>query len=286
MQNTVPTSFINSPYEPTLHLLGADTREIRKFLSVKNKWNRHLYKYKSCNVSHLRNLIVDSYFYMSSRHQLNDPFDVRSVVDFIDGGIDRVAYLNKLFKQFKTTHKGRKEISKRLFSPAFIEQEIRNHLNKAVNLTGFHSFAASPRNLLMWSHYADSHKGVCLMYETAKDLDTFVKALPVEYSKSFPVIQYTQNIAGDLIRKAFLTKADDWAYEKERRIFEMDRAGQYMFYAPRSLVGVILGAKISNTDEAKVRDLLIEREARGHPSLRLYRAVCQESSYAVKVYQD
>ena len=92
--------------------------------------------------------------------------------------------------------------------------------------------------------------------------------------------------SGDLIRKAFLTKADDWAYEKERRIFEMDRAGQYMFYAPRSLVGVILGAKISNIDEAKVRDLLIEREARGHPSLRLYRAVCQESSYAVKVYQD
>lgn len=284
MKNAKPTVFINSPYERTLHLIGAETRAIRQYLTVQNKWNRHLYKYKSCDVNHLRNLIVDSYFYMSSRHQLNDPFDVRSVVDFIEGGIDRVAYLKKLFKQFKTSHKSRKEISKRLYSPAFIEQEIRHHLNKAVDSTGVHSFAASPRSLLMWSHYAASHKGVCLVYETAKDLDTFVKALPVEYSKYFPVIKYTQDIAGDLIRKAFLTKADAWGYESERRIFEMDRAEQYMFYAPRALVGVILGAKISHADETMIRNLLIERSDRRHPPLRLYRAHCQESSYGVKVY--
>jgi len=280
-----PIIFINEPYERTLHLIGAETRVVRKFLSVDNEWNRHLYKYKDCNVLHLRNLIVDSCFYMSSRHQLNDPFDIRSVIDFIDGGIDRPAYLKKLFAQFNTRHKSRKEISRRLNSPAVIEQEIKNHLNKAIDSTGVHSFAASPRSLLMWSHYADSHKGVCLVYETAKDLDTFVKALPVEYSKLFPVIQYSQDIAGDLIRKAFLTKASDWYYERERRIFENGRAGQYMAYAPKALVGVILGARISQNDESMVRGLLVEREQKRHPSLDLYRATCQESAYAVKVYR-
>ena len=280
-----PIVFINQPYERTLHLTGAETRVIRQFLSVKNKWNRHLYKYKNCNVSHLRNLIVDSCFYLSSRHELNDPFDVRSVVDFIDGGIDRVAYLNKLFTQFKSRHKDRKEISQRLYSPAVIEQEIRNHLNSAVDSTGVHSFATSPRNLLLWSHYADSHKGVCLVYETAKDLNTFVKALPVEYSKYFPVIKYTQDIAGDLIRKAFLTKAIDWKYEKERRIFETKRAGHYMSYSPHALVGLILGAKISPADEAMVQNVLVERESKKHPPLRVYRATCQESAYSVKVFR-
>lgn len=278
-----PIVFINQPYERTLHLIGAGTRTIRKYLSVANDWNRHLYKYKICNADHLRNLIVDSCFYMSSRHQLNDPFDVRSDVEFVDGGIDRMAYLNRLFKEHKVRYKQRLEISKRLNTPIAIESEIRRLLNISIDSSGFHSFATSPRNLLMWSHYAQSHSGVCLVYETAKDLNTFVKALPVEYSHSYPVIQYSDQMGRDLITKAFLTKAKEWEYENERRIFEKDRAGQYMSYAPEALVGLILGAKINNSDEAMIRNLLIERTARRHPSLRLYRASCQASAYAVRI---
>ncbi len=280
-----PIVFINQPYERILHLIGAETRVVRKYLSVDNDWNRHLYKYKDCNVNHLRNLIVDSCFYMSSRHQLNDPFDVRSDLEFVDGGIDRMAYLDRLFKEHKVRYKQRLEISKRLNSPIAIELEIRRLLNISIDSSGFHSFATSPRNLLMWSHYAQSHSGVCLMYETAKDLDTFVKALPVEYSRSYPVVQYSDRMGRDLITKAFLTKAKEWEYENERRIFEKDRAGQYMSYAPKALVGLILGARISNSDEAMIRNLLNERKARRYPSLRLYRSTCQASAYAVKIHR-
>ncbi len=280
-----PIVFLNQPYERTLHLNGAKTRDIRKFLSVANDWERHLYKYKNCNVSHLRNLIVDSCFYMSSRHQLNDPFDVRSDLDFVDGGINRMVYLNRLFNEHKIRYKQRLEISRRLNSPRTIEKEIRRLLNISIDNSGFHSFATSPRNLLMWSHYAQSHSGVCLVYETAKDLDTFVKALPVDYSVSYPVVEYGDQMGRDLITKAFLTKAKEWEYENERRIFEKDRAGQYMSYSPSALVGLILGAKISNEDEATIRALLIEREERRHPPLILYRSCCQISAYAVNIYK-
>jgi hypothetical protein len=266
-------------------MIGASTREVRQFLSIRNDWNRHLYKYKDCNVEYLRNLIVDSWFYMSSRNQLNDPFDVRSDLEFVDGGIDRKAYLKRLFKEHNIRYKQSVEISRRLSSPNAIENEIRRLLEISIDTTGFHSFATSPRNLLMWSHYAQSHAGVCLVYETAKDLTTFIGALPVEYSDAFPVIQYSDQMGRDLIRKAFLTKAKDWQYEKERRIFANDRAGQYMSYAPQALVGVILGAKISSANESMVRDLLVEREARRHPPLHVYRATCQKSAYAMKVYR-
>lgn len=276
--------FLSEPYERTLHLRFADTRVIRRFLSIENRWERFLYKYKNCNYSHLRNLLVDSCFYMSSRHQLNDPFDVRSSIEFGNGGIDRSKYLNKIFKENKTRHKDRKLISKRLDSRERIQEAIKTHLERAVDTTGVHSFATSPKNLLLWSHYADSHKGVCLIYETAKDLDTFIMALPVGYSKSFPVINYTPEIEGDLIKKAFLTKAIDWQYEKERRIFRRNSAGHYMAFSPRALVGLILGANISSTDEAMVRDLLLERKARQDNPVRLYRAICQNSEYSIKIY--
>lgn len=282
----VPNIYFKPPYERTSHLIGADFRVIRKYLTVKNSWPRFLYKYKNCQPEHLRNLIVDSCFYMSSRHQLNDPFDVSSEVEFIDGGVDRNAYLNYLYKQFRTRHKDRKEIARRLDSPEKIQKEIRRHLREAVDTTGFHSFATCPRNLLLWSHYADSHKGVCLVYETARDLDTFVHALPVKYSKDFPVIQFTTSVDHDLIRKAFLTKSIDWKYENERRIFDPKRAGQSLLYKPQALVGIVLGAKISMEDRGMVMDLIADRNSKGLPSLTIYESVCQNMAYAVKIYRQ
>jgi hypothetical protein len=282
-RSPVPTIYLNPPYERTAHLFGADKRKIRQYLTVQNRWPRFLYKYKNLDHDHLRDLIVDSCLYMSSRHQLNDPFDVRSNIDFVDGGVDRRAYLDYLFKQFKTRYKGRKEIAQRLSSPAVIQAELRRHLNNAMDSTGFHSFATDPRSLLMWSHYADSHKGVCLVFETAKDVDTFVHALPVQYSKNFPVVQFTTTVAHDLIRKAFLTKAEEWKYEKERRIVEQKRAGQSLSYKPRALVALILGSKISTSDKEIVLGLLEARRARGYPPVCLLQANCQDSAYAVRI---
>lgn len=277
--------FFNSPYERATHLLGAGVREKRKFLSVANTWERHLYKYKSINPDHLRHLIVESVFYLSPRSQLNDPFDVHSVLDPSDQKITRKYYINYLIKEHKPRHKDRKSLGRRLDSIEIIRKKISETFEKSVDSTGIHSFATCPRNILMWSYYADSHKGVCMVYETARDLDTFVKALPVTYSREFPVIKYRTEIGGELIKKAFLTKAIDWQHERERRIVEQNRASQYMHYDPSSLNGIIIGSNASQATVELIRELVADRLKRRHPPVQLYRAVCQERSYAVKIFK-
>jgi len=275
--------FSKTPYDRAHHLIGKSVKEKRKFLSSKNNYPRLLYKYKDCsNSDYLRSLIVDSHFYMSGRQQLNDPFDIQSVIEFSAGGVNRTEYLNNLVKTHGLTYKKRQELRARFESPNEIQNHIRDYLTNAINGTGIHSFSTSPSNLLLWSHYGKSHTGVCLVFNTARDLDTFVTILPVNYSHFFPVIHYTQGIAGDLIKNAFLTKSLDWKYEDEWRLFEPKKAGHLMSYNSKSLVGVILGARISDKDKLMVFGLLKERKQRRLHTPWVYQAKCSSTAYEVE----
>jgi hypothetical protein len=70
-------------------------------------------------------------------------------------------------------------------------------------------------NALMWAHYADSHKGVCLEFSTKNAV--ICCALRVEYVRDLPAIAaYSEDIDVNLI--PLLTKCDVWSYEREYRL--------------------------------------------------------------------
>ncbi|MFM5554386.1 DUF2971 domain-containing protein [Aeromonas veronii] len=99
---------------------------------------------------------------------------------------------------------------------------------------GVVSLTETPRNLLMWSHYANEHKGMCIGYKT-NFLDHHKNKtdskLPVFYSPmkvNYDNIRYDPHTdifssenRSQLVKKAILktliTKGDDWIYEKEHR---------------------------------------------------------------------
>ena len=70
--------------------------------------------------------------------------------------------------------------------------------------TGVCSFAGDPLNILMWSHYASNHRGVCLQFDVAKDPINLLLALPVEYSDEYPVVNWITAFEIDktLLRKS------------------------------------------------------------------------------------
>jgi len=75
-------------------------------------------------------------------------------------------------------------------------------------------------NLLMWSHYADKHKGICLEFSTRNDV--MCCPLRVEYFKEFPIVRaYSTDEAENL--QPLLTKADVWESEREYRLIAQER---------------------------------------------------------------
>ena len=93
-------------------------------------------------------------------------------------------------------------------------------------------FSKNPLSILMWSHYADSHKGICIEYEKP-DLPDFVE---VKYDYNRPKIRISRlvsyisaqtildedynNLDSEVIDEMmmpFVAKAKDWEYEQEIR---------------------------------------------------------------------
>lgn len=110
---------------------------------------------------------------------------------------------------------------------------------------------------LLWSHYADRHRGIALEFEVAEDL-----ANHVEYrEKRVPMTAASldADFFGDKrsgVEHAMLkVKGSDWAYEDEVRIFhdlalgKPDPNGLYFnpFTSRMKLVGVVLGPLCSTT---------------------------------------
>ncbi len=70
-------------------------------------------------------------------------------------------------------------------------------------------------NLLMWSHYADSHRGICLEFSTQNEV--MCCAQQVEYRGEFPVLPLYSDSQDDSL-VPLLTKSDVWTYESEYRL--------------------------------------------------------------------
>lgn len=94
------------------------------------------------------------------------------------------------------------------------EQEI-------VEECGTACFGRSWNNLLMWSHYGDKHKGICLGFDVPDGLVSEVK-----YVKDLEVIRALSDFETDekanegmrILSKLFATKYVGWSYEQEVRV--------------------------------------------------------------------
>ncbi|WBE25079.1 DUF2971 domain-containing protein [Denitrificimonas caeni] len=112
-------------------------------------------------------------------------------------------------------------------------------------------FSESSTNLLIRSHYANSHKGI--IYEFTPDLlsnsttDSFKGySLKVDYAKDNEYELLSYALIGKLKQDQFvteqLTKANDWAYEKEYRFIDLNGNGNKPFKKD-SLRSIAFGVK-------------------------------------------
>ncbi len=139
-------------------------------------------------------------------------------------------------------------------------------------------------NLLMWSHYADSHQGICLEFNLRNDV--MCGALKCEYQPEFPVLKLWDNdYHSNLL--PLLSKADVWREEKEYRIVAQERKNAvgadtlmtddgFLKLPDGAIASVVVGCQaVYATVEAVVRKTA--------PGLRLRRAVRLPDRYAIKI---
>lgn len=81
---------------------------------------------------------------------------------------------------------------------------------------GLLCFSRNWDNLLMWSHYAASHTGVCLGFDIPADKNY---DLDVHYQPNLLKIRRREDVNLDLVTRLLHTKHESWSYEQEVRSF-------------------------------------------------------------------
>jgi DUF2971 family protein len=87
---------------------------------------------------------------------------------------------------------------------------------------GILSLAEKPDSLLMWSHYADSHRGFVFEFDTSHAFFSRFgsdRLKKVRYSQQRPIFESPQVLQNmNAIETILLTKSIEWEYEQEWRM--------------------------------------------------------------------
>lgn len=142
-----------------------------------------------------------------------------------------------------------------------IQQLEANVVQKLMGIFRIGCLSADHKNPLMWSHYADSHRGFCVEYDFGSpDRATLsLLPLPVVYSHDRPLVPWyvafnntPENImaANKDILLGLLTKDNSWEYEKEWRLL-IDAKKPALCQMPK-ITCVYLGACISEANRERI----------------------------------
>lgn len=177
--------------------------------------NYELFKFRAINKNFIDSLVKGS-LYFAHQEQLNDPFDCN--LDVI-----------KSIKNAASSLSGRRATNlNNLITP----RSPLNNFQRELNKLEVCSFSRHMKETLMWSHYADNHKGVCVLYEFPESFlndDTkFIGASGVTYNPN-PLTSWfkkisnrmpatDQELMGNLLKLVLTSKEKAWKYEKEFRV--------------------------------------------------------------------
>lgn len=218
-----------------------------------------LYKYKSFSANSL-SILINKELYFASPEKLNDPYDCRiDIVAALESAVELAGKkTNKDIKTKLEKLKGLNHIFKK------IEHDIQS--------TGILSLSRLNKNILMWSHYADEHRGFCLGFQLSKDITDYnmdnrmVASDDVIYSADNPFLEYFIKFAENnnipkwddfwplLIQIGLQSKSKPWKYEKEVRIIRKEPG--IVPFKPAELSEVIYGLNMSEENRLTVQNLL------------------------------
>jgi len=227
----------------------------------------YLYKYRSLNSIGLEDILIKNEIYLSEPTAFNDPFDCKPLLVTYTSAFKRNQFYKSLVKH-RFPNATKEQIKRELKNnPRFRKIRTRKYLENElfqifIKDFGVYCLSEVPDDILMWSHYSESHKGVCLQFKATIERTLFWESYKVTYQENYPAVNIMNISNYDQFFNFFATKSEHWEYEKERRLIKTPQeggAGIYTFQ-PELLTGVILGAKILPEDEKMINDLVSKRK--------------------------
>ena len=209
------------------------------------------YKFRACS-PHLFADLANNEITLSRPHCMNDPFDSLYSIWSEEDNLTNVLTDKKHISMFK------KSFDYYRFCSFCIDDDAEN------TILG---------NILMWSHYADEHRGICIKYklkgncintDCSDDIDDVrPQALlhRINYKKVEPLSLQEKSIK---IGLAFAHKHPCWEYEKEARLISYDATKEGDRYTIPynegiSIEAIYFGLNCSKDDKTIIKRILDDK---------------------------
>ena len=248
-----------------------------------------VYKYRNWKEPNHKRILFENELYLSSPKDFTDPVDCRinqnfsllttkeedeyitelAIQGFPDAERRGVDY-NKVIRDFEERFSNKPEFQR------FADTILYSHQDK-----NYAIFSCSTRwnSILMWSHYAAFHTGICIgfRYQKLFDSQLFGKGGSVIYQTDYPKIKprpakKNQQLMIDSFIETH-TKAKEWHYEREYRFMrtspkELTKEERIVHIEDNFFAEVILGISISDNDKIEIIDIC---KKKGIPVFQAYK---------------
>lgn len=264
------------------------------------KTPRRLYKYRAFNVNTLRLLDLAEVYYADPRG-FNDPLDCAPSIQ-VDTDI---ANLEQLLFRMLVKKRGKESALQVMNNHRYMSTEYGDYktdpdtaayyirrlasdvddlLKAELGQRGVLSLAAKWSCPLMWSHYADEHRGLCIEYDAT---DTAFNMLrPVSYSSPRAVrvseliewkVKGSSSAQQRIEQTFFFSKAPQWRYEREWRDIS-DSAGTAS--APAYVSAIVFGLRCDST----VINTVVKLHAQSERKIKFYAVRPLDESFRLRRY--
>lgn len=261
---------------------------------VKRSWlapDGHFYKYRNIdkdNLEFCRRIFTHNEIYLASRDQFNDPFDCKCDYSFSATDKEIKKYVRRIVKNQKP-HLSRSEINREVNvlsqvikkKDAVFLEESKIGTEEIISNIGIFSLSTVPDDILMWSHYADSHKGFCVVLKDDPNDYFIARALQVKYTQDYPIVNPLVDSNEVRMNKLLLTKSNHWAYENEWRIIDHINGPGVQVFPDHLFEGVILGCKMSEEHQSLLKGWCQQRKR----PVNVYQAEQSPKTYSIDIHQ-
>jgi len=148
-------------------------------------------------------------------------------------------------------------------------------LQKQKELFRVSCFSKTDKEILMWSHYAKKHSGICIGFQKSGfngKPDSVVAE--VKYLVEYKPFNYDTNNS-EAIKGWLTTKSDKWIYEEEVRLIN-NKKKEIIFFNQDQVKEIIFGCKV---EESEILQTIQKLKIFGYNQSEFYRMVKMKNCF-------
>ena len=240
--------------------------------------NSNIYRYR--NFQQGLEMIEKLELYLSNPIGFNDPFDCyEGLVDFkVTKEFEREYLTKTIGKMGVIQREQRRKVEKQtLKNPQLLR--IEEFFESQKKQFGICCFSWDNKSIVMWAHYADNHKGICIGIKNLNPVQEGLYGIySVNYVSEIKKYQFTSFDDEKYWEHWLLTKSSAWEYEKEVRLISKSYNGKLKF-PKEAITEIYLGLLVSKENENKVIESLVMHNFT--KDIKLYRMTIDKKTFSL-----